>query len=137
MKVLYDAKMVSVDEPFAALSTQGTIHRNGYVMSKSKGNGIAPDYMVEKYGADTGRVYELFIGPPDQDAEWNDRGVDGVARFLHRIWRQVVGEEDQVVPGMARVSNEDREGKLHETMEKINHDLEAFHLHTANSAVMA
>jgi len=136
MKVLFDAKMVSVDEPFAALFTQGMIHRNGYVMSKSKGNGIAPDYMVEKYGADTGRVYELFIGPPDQDAEWNDRGVDGVARFLHRIWRQIVGEEDQVVPGMARVSNEDLARKLHETIEKVTRDLEAFHFNTAMSALM-
>jgi len=136
MKVLFDAKMVSVDEPFAALFTQGMIHRNGYVMSKSKGNGIAPDYMVEKYGADTGRVYELFIGPPDQDAEWNDRGVDGVARFLHRIWRQVVGEEDQVVPGMARVSNEDLRRKLHQTIEKVTRDVEAFHFNTAMSALM-
>ena len=136
MKVLFDAKMVSVDEPFAALFTQGMIHRNGYVMSKSKGNGITPDYMVEKYGADTGRVYELFIGPPDQDAEWNDRGVDGVARFLHRIWRQVVGEEDEVVHGMARVPSEELTRKLHETIEKVTRDLEAFHFNTAMSALM-
>jgi len=136
MKVLFDAKMVSVDEPFAALFTQGMIHRNGYVMSKSKGNGITPDYMVEKYGADTGRVYELFIGPPDQDAEWNDRGVDGVARFLHRIWRQIVGEEDGVVPGMARVPSEELTRKLHETIEKVTRDVEAFHFNTAMSALM-
>jgi leucyl-tRNA synthetase len=95
MKVLFDAGMVSVDEPFKALFTQGMIHRNGAVMAKSKGNGIAPDDMVEQYGADTGRVYELFIGPPELDAEWNDRGVDGVARFLNRVWRLVVGEEDE------------------------------------------
>ena len=136
MKALYDSGMVSVDEPFAALFTQGMIHRNGYVMAKSKGNGITPDYMVEKYGADTGRVYELFIGPPDQDAEWNDRGVDGVARFLHRVWRHVVGEEDEVVPGMAPVSNEDLARKLHETIEKVTRDVEAFHFNTAMSALM-
>src|SRR5437899_1716232 len=114
MKALYDSGMVSVDQPFAALFTQGMIHRNGYVMAKSKGNGITPDYMVEKYGADTGRVYELLIGPPDQDAEWNDRGVDGVARFLHRIWRQGVGEEGEVVRGTGGVPGEELTRKLHE-----------------------
>src|SRR5256714_5731632 len=136
MKVLYDAGMISVEEPFAALFTQGMIHRNGYVMAKSKGNGITPDGMVEKYGADTGRVDELFIGPPDQDAEWNDRGVDGVARFLHRVWRQILGEEDEVVPGTAPVSNEDLARKLHETIEKGTRDVEVFHFNTAMSALM-
>jgi leucyl-tRNA synthetase len=136
MKVLFDAGMVSVDEPFAALFTQGMIHRNGQVMAKSKGNGVTPDYMVEKYGADTGRVYELFIGPPDQDAEWNDRGVDGVARFLHRVWRQVIGEEDEVVPGIRPMSSEELTRKLHETIEKVTRDLEAFHFNTAVAALM-
>jgi leucyl-tRNA synthetase len=92
--------------------------------------------MVEKYGADTGRVYELFIGPPDQDAEWNDRGVDGVARFLHRVWRLVLGEEDEVVAGVAPVSNEDLTRKLHETVEKVTRDVDAFHFNTAMSALM-
>src|ERR671937_2297540 len=136
MKALFDAKMVSVDEPFDALFTQGMIHRNGAVMSKSKGNGITPDEMVEKYGADTGRVYELFIGPPDQDAEWNDRGVDGVARFLHRVWRQIIGEEDDVIAGAAPVSTEDLTRKLHETIEKVTRDVESFHFNTAMSALM-
>src|SRR5438552_3668646 len=136
MKALFDAGMVSVDEPFAALFTQGMIHRNGYVMAKSKGNGITPDDMVQKYGADTGRVYELFIGPPDQDAEWNDRGGDGGARLLHRVWRLLLREEDEVVPGMAPVSSEDLARKLHETIEKVTRDLEAFHFNTAMSALM-
>jgi leucyl-tRNA synthetase len=136
IKALFDAKMVSVDEPFAALFTQGMIHRNGAVMSKSKGNGITPDEMVEKYGADTGRVYELFIGPPDQDAEWNDRGVDGVARFLHRIWRQIIGEEDGVITGAAPVSTQDLTRKLHETIEKVSRDVDNFRFNTAMSALM-
>jgi leucyl-tRNA synthetase len=136
MKVLYDEGMVSVDEPFAALFTQGMIHRFGHVMSKSKGNGVTPDEMVEKYGADTGRVYELFIGPPDQDAEWNDRGVDGVARFLNRVWRQVVGEEDQAVDGGKRMPVEDLSRKLHETIDKVTRDVEAFRFNTAVSALM-
>src|SRR6266513_5402646 len=136
MKVLFDAKMVSVDEPFAALFTQGMIHRNGYVMSKSKGNGIAPDYMVEKYGADTGRVYELFIGPPDQDAEWNDRGVDGVARFLNRVWRLVIGEEDESIAHANQVSAQDLTRKLHETINRVTRDVDAFRFNTAVSALM-
>jgi leucyl-tRNA synthetase len=136
MKALFDSRMVSVDEPFDALFTQGMIHRNGAVMSKSKGNGITPDEMVEKYGADTGRVYELFIGPPDQDAEWNDRGVDGVARFLHRVWRQIIGEEDDVIAGAAPVSTEDLTRKLHETIEKVSRDVDNFRFNTAMSALM-
>jgi leucyl-tRNA synthetase len=136
MKALFDARMVSVDEPFMALFTQGMIHRNGAVMSKSKGNGITPDYIVENYGADTGRVYELFIGPPDQDAEWNDRGVDGVARFLNRVWRLVLGEEDEVVAGAPAVLTADLTRKLHETIDKVTRDVDAFHFNTAISALM-
>jgi len=136
MKALFDAKMVSVDEPFAALFSQGMIQRNGAVMSKSKGNGVVPDDIVERYGADTGRVYEMFLGPPDQDAEWNDRGVDGVARFLHRVWRLVVGEEDEVVAGISPVTVEDLSRKRHETIEKVTRDVEAFHFNTAMSALM-
>jgi leucyl-tRNA synthetase len=128
--------MVSVDEPFAALFSQGMIQRNGAVMSKSKGNGVVPDDIVERYGADTGRVYEMFLGPPDQDAEWNDRGVDGVARFLHRVWRLVMGEEDEVVAGISPVSGEDLSRKRHETIEKVTRDVEAFHFNTAMSALM-
>jgi leucyl-tRNA synthetase len=136
MKVLFDQKMVSVDEPFAALFTQGMIHRNGYVMSKSKGNGITPNDMVQRYGADTGRVYELFIGPPDQDAEWNDKGVEGVARFLNRVWRLVLGEDDDVVPGATPVASEALTRKLHETIEKVTRDVDTFHFNTAMSALM-
>jgi leucyl-tRNA synthetase len=136
MKALFDKKMVSVDEPFAALFSQGMIQRNGAVMSKSKGNGVVPDHIVERYGADTGRVYEMFLGPPEQDAEWNDRGVDGVARFLNRVWRLIVGEEDEVVPGVAAVSSDDLIRKLHEAVDKVTRDVEAFHFNTAMSALM-
>ena len=136
MKALFDAGMVSVDEPFAALFTQGMIHRNGFVMAKSKGNGITPDDIVEKYGADTGRVYELFIGPPDQDAEWNDRGVDGVARFLNRVWRMILGGEDDVVAGVAAVSSQELTRKLHETINRVSRDVDAFRFNTAVSALM-
>ncbi len=135
-KVLHDAGMVAADEPFTALFTQGMIQRFGRVMSKSAGNGVTPDEMVEKYGADTGRVYELFIGPPDLDAEWNDRGVDGVARFLHRVWRLVVGEEDDASATGTPVSSTDLLRKLHETIDKVSRDVDAFHFNTAMAALM-
>ena len=76
-----------MQEPFKALFTQGMITRDGAKMSKSKGNVISPTPYVERYGADTARCYILFIGPPDQDADWSDSGVEGVHRFLGRLWR--------------------------------------------------
>jgi leucyl-tRNA synthetase len=136
MKALFDAGMVSVDEPFAALFSQGMIQRNGAVMSKSKGNGVTPDQLVEHYGADTARVYELFIGPPELDAEWNDRGVDGVARFLNRVWRLIVGEEDAAIADANRVSTDDLTRKLHETINRVTRDVDAFRFNTAVSALM-
>jgi leucyl-tRNA synthetase len=136
MKALFDAKLVSVDEPFAALFSQGMIQRNGAVMSKSKGNGVTPDEMVERYGADTARVYELFIGPPELDAEWNDRGVDGVARFLHRVWRLVVGDDIEVIAERPPVSADDLRRKLHETIDKVTRDVDAFRFNTTMSALM-
>src|SRR2546427_10037263 len=118
MNALSDAKMVSVDEPFAGLFTQGMIQRSGAVRSKSKGNGVRPDQLVERYGAVTARVYELFIGPPELDAEWNDRGVAGVARFLNRVWRVVVGEEDETMADANQVSAQDLMRKLHDAINR-------------------
>jgi len=105
-------------------------------MSKSKGNGVTPDQLVEHYGADTARVYELFIGPPELDAEWNDRGVDGVARFLNRVWRLVVGEEDEAIADANQVTAEDLTRKLHETINRVTRDVDAFRFNTAVSALM-
>jgi leucyl-tRNA synthetase len=135
-KALHDAGMVSADEPFGTLFTQGMILRGGTAMSKSKGNGVEPDYIVDHYGADTGRVYELFIGPPDQDAEWNDRGVEGVSKFLHRVFRLVVGEEEIGAAEGPPVADEDLLRTLHETIDKVSRDVEAIHFNTAMSALM-
>ena len=88
-KALYDLGYVGFTEPFADLFTQGMIYYHGAKMSKSKGNVVAPDEMVARYGADTTRMYTLFLGPPDQDAEWQDGGVAGQHRFLARLWRLV------------------------------------------------
>src|SRR5215212_10264068 len=87
VKALADMGQLTVEEPFKALFTQGMITRDGAKMSKSKGNMISPMPYVERYGADTARCYILFIGPPDHDADWTDKGVEGVHRFLGRLWR--------------------------------------------------
>ena len=87
VKALADMGLLDVQEPFQELFTQGMITRDGAKMSKSKGNVISAVAYVERYGADTARCYILFIGPPDQDADWSDKGVEGVHRFLGRLWR--------------------------------------------------
>jgi len=86
-KVFYDLGLLHFREPFKHLFTQGMITKGGVKMSKSKGNTVAPDALIARYGADTSRVYTLFIGPPEKDAEWSDAGVEGAFRFLNRYWR--------------------------------------------------
>src|SRR6185312_11134225 len=86
-KALADLDLLGFQEPFANLFTQGMITRDGAKMSKSRGNTVSPREYVDRYGADTARCYVLFIGPPDQDADWTDEGVEGVHRFLARLWR--------------------------------------------------
>ena len=83
--------MIGFDEPFVKLFNQGMITgKNGIKMSKSKGNVISPDDLVRDYGCDSLRLYELFVGPPELDSEWDDRGIDGVYRFLNRFWKMVL-----------------------------------------------
>jgi leucyl-tRNA synthetase len=94
-KVLYDLGLVGFEEPFKRLFTQGMIYYKGAKMSKSKGNVVSPDKMVARYGADSVRSYVLFMGPAESDAEWNDQGVEGVYRFLGRVWRQVTDALDE------------------------------------------
>jgi leucyl-tRNA synthetase len=86
-KVFFDLGLVHFREPFEHLFTQGMITKGGFKMSKSKGNTVSPQSLIERYGADTCRVYTLFIGPPEKDAEWSDAGVEGAFRFLNRYWR--------------------------------------------------
>ncbi|MBL7071643.1 MAG: leucine--tRNA ligase [Candidatus Omnitrophica bacterium] len=140
-KVLYDLKLISFDEPFGNLFTQGMIVKNGAKMSKSKGNVVSPDDLIKKYGADTVRLYTLFIGPPERDAEWNDRGVEGAYRFLKRLYRLVV----DVVEGKASTDESDEDDEqnkdltrmIHATIKKVTEDMERdFHFNTAISSVM-
>jgi leucyl-tRNA synthetase len=141
-KVLADEGLVGVQEPFMRLFTQGMITKDGFKMSKSKGNVVPVDDMVKDYGADTGRLFILFIGPPDEDAEWNDRGVEGMQRFLNRIWRLFEGDVSVGAPGQPRdigdysPSDRDLLRKVHLTIRKVTEDIERFHFNTAVSAVM-
>ena len=90
-KFLYDIGVIDFDEPFTKLFNQGMITgKNGIKMSKSKGNVISPDDLVRDYGCDSLRLYELFVGPPELDSEWDDRGIDGVYRFINRFWHLVL-----------------------------------------------
>jgi len=142
-KVLYDAGLVGVREPFARLFTQGMIYRDGAKMSKSKGNVVPPDEIVTRFGADTLRLYVLFMGPAADDIEWSDRGVEGQRRFIDRLWRLVGG----LAPGglAERPTREGLEGedaalelmrKAEATIAKVSEDIsERFSFHTAISAV--
>ena len=81
--------MTAIDEPFTRLLTQGMVLKDGQVMSKSKGNVVDPDDMIQKYGADALRLYVMFVAPPEKEIEWTDAGLEGSFRFLARVWRLV------------------------------------------------
>ena len=98
-KFLYDIGAIDFDEPFHKLFNQGMITgKNGIKMSKSKGNVVSPDDLVRDYGCDSLRLYELFVGPPELDSEWDDRGIEGVYRFITRFWKLVMDQKDQDAP---------------------------------------
>ena len=88
--MLGDLGLVAHDEPFTRLLTQGMVLRHGAVMSKSKGNVVDPDDMLETHGADALRLYEMFVAPPEKEIEWTDAGLEGSHRFLGRVWRLIV-----------------------------------------------
>ncbi len=132
-KFLYDIGVVNFEEPFKKLFNQGMITgKNGVKMSKSKGNVISPDELVRDYGCDALRMYELFVGPPQLDAEWDDRGIDGVRRFLTKVWNLLIdstsGDEIKATPEMVRVR--------HQLVHTITTRLNAFSLNTVISGFM-
>ncbi|HET7338924.1 MAG TPA: leucine--tRNA ligase, partial [Candidatus Dormibacteraeota bacterium] len=100
-KVLHDAGMLDVTEPFKRLFNQGMVKRFGQVMAKSAGNGVSIAQLSSEQGADAGRVYEMFIGPPEEDVEWNEAGLNGVVKFLQRVWRLVLEPESIVADATA------------------------------------
>ena len=135
-KVFNDLGMVSVTEPFKALFTQGMIIKDGAKMSKSKGNVISPDRYYERYGADSIRLYELFIGPATDDAVWNDNGVEGTSRFLDRIWRMGTGELGTLVERETNQTDAEIIKVVHRTVKKVTRDIDRFAFNTAVSALM-
>ncbi len=140
-KALADLGYLNFQEPFARLFTQGMITREGAKMSKSRGNVISPQSYVERYGADTLRAYIMFIGPPDQDADWADTGVEGVHRFLARLWRLSADVADNTpdhpVPDELSASDLELLRKAHWAIEKVTNDMAGrFAFNTAIAAIM-
>ena len=139
-KALKDLGHLDADEPFARLFTQGMITKDGAKMSKSKGNVVSPKDIVASHGADTARAYILFIGPPDQGADWSDEGVEGVHRFLSRLWRLSAESAGTDGPGLSP----EPDGadlvlvrKAHWAIEKVTGDMAGrFAFNTAIAAVM-
>ncbi len=153
-KVARDLGLVAVDEPFANLLTQGMVIKDGAKMSKSKGNVVDPDALIQTYGADTARLFSLFAAPPEKDLEWSDDGVVGALRFLQRVWRLIPTPPEK----SNRDSHQRRLGmttpspvnsaaeteavralrrKTHQTIRKVTCDLEGFQFNTAIAALMA
>lgn len=136
-KVLFDVGLVSTDEPFQKLAHQGMVlGMDGEKMSKSRGNVINPDEMKHKYGADALRLHILFMGPMDGDKPWNESGIDGVLRFLDRVWRLACDDEGKVhAEANAQVSDE-LNRVMHKTIKKVQEDIESLSFNTAISAMM-
>ncbi len=131
-KFLYDIGVVGFDEPFKKLFNQGMITgKNGIKMSKSKGNVVSPDDLVRDYGCDALRLYELFVGPPELDAEWDDRGIDGVYRFLKRFWKLATDSVEANVK-----ANKEMIRLRHSLIHDVTQRLEGFSLNTVISAFM-
>jgi leucyl-tRNA synthetase len=134
-KALRDMGLLEFDEPFLRLFNQGHIIAEGAKMSKSRGNVITPDPYVEELGADVVRTYLMFIGPWDHGGEWNDAGINGVARWFNRVWDLFTREYD------GRQSREETEKSinrgLHQTIRKVHHDLDNFKFNTAIASLMA
>jgi leucyl-tRNA synthetase len=143
-KALADLGHVGFQEPFKALFTQGMVTKDGAKMSKSRGNVVSPASIVERVGADATRCYILFVGPPDQDADWSDAGVEGVHRFLSRLWRLAAETAERSGPpsgplsGPANAQGDDLAllRKTHWAIEKVGGDLRRFAFNTAIAAVM-
>jgi len=129
-KVLYDIGVVSTKEPFIKLHNQGMIlGEDGEKMSKSRGNVINPDDVVKEYGADSLRLYEMFMGPLEQQKPWNTRGVEGVYRFLQKVWRLSQRE-------LSEKQDADIEKARHKMIKKVTEDVKNFRFNTAISAMM-
>ena len=126
-KLMRDEGLVSCDEPFERLLCQGMVLKDGTKMSKSKGNTVDPEELINQYGADTVRLFSMFAAPPEQSMEWSDSGVAGAYRFLQRLWKAVEGHINAGTPGQLDATNlpqaqKDLRRKTHETIAKVSDD---------------
>src|SRR2546430_14808516 len=130
-RVLRDVGLVNIDEPFKRLLTQGMVLKNGAVMSKSKGNVVDPDDMLQKHGADALRLYVMFVAPPEKEVEWSDAGLEGSFRFLVRVWRivdhwaETIGGEGMPACNPAECTDAERalRRKTHDTIRRVTADI--------------
>lgn len=136
-KFLYDIGIVKTKEPFQKLFNQGMIlGENNEKMSKSKGNVVNPDDIVEAFGADTLRLYEMFMGPLDASTAWSEKGIEASRRFLDRVWRLVIDEEGNVRDRVTKVNRGELDKVYHQTIKKVTEDYEQLHFNTAISQMM-
>jgi len=145
-KVLRDEGLINTDEPFSRLLTQGMVLKDGAIMSKSKGNVVTPAEMVEKYGADTVRLFIIFASPPEQTLEWSDSGVEGAHRFLRRLWNfaylnqkviQKINASKQLDLDLdSTVKQQELRAQIHSILKQASSDMERKQLNTIVSACM-
>jgi leucyl-tRNA synthetase len=141
-KVFRDMGVLAADEPFTNLLTQGMVKLDGSTMSKSKGNVIPPEAIIERFGADTLRAYILFMAPPEKDLEWSNEGVEGMWRFLSRVWRlveELAGATGSGACGVAAAGDADTAAlrrAIHVSIRRCGDDIARFQFNTALSAIM-
>ena len=135
-KFLYDLGVVPTKEPFQKLFNQGMLLKDGDKMSKSRGNVINPDDIVAQYGADTLRLYEMFMGPLESTKEWTEEGVEGARRFLDRVWRLFIDEDGKVRDRITTFNDGSLDIVYNQTVKKVTEDFEALQFNTAISQLM-
>ena len=136
-KMMRDLGIISNSEPVTRMFTQGMVIKDGAKMSKSKGNVVSADEMIDKYGADTGRLFELFAAPPEKEMDWTSAGAEGAYRFLGRVYRFVTRNADKTGPSEETPADKRVLRKLHQTIQKITEDFESrWHFNTSIAAVM-
>ena len=136
-KFLYDLGVVPTKEPFQKLFNQGMIlGENNEKMSKSRGNVVNPDDVIEQYGADTLRIYEMFMGPLDASIAWNENGLEGSRKFLDRVWRLIVDENGKMRDRITTFNDGKLSKVYNQTVKKVTEDFEQLHFNTAISQLM-
>ncbi len=118
-KFFYDLKLIDFDEPALRLFNQGMLHKNGVVMSKSKGNVVLPEEASKKYGIDTGRLFLLFVSSPSKDMEWSDEGVEGSFRFLNKVYRLITEKKIRDKADKKQIS------KMHRIIKEVTESFES------------